>query len=145
MVLISTVGSIVCMAGPDDLEPLINAYKNPSEKIKEIALPKGYQCLTHVCYSKIAKRPTAFIWTNGSTLLSFHLPEAHEQINNQYFQNTRYIQRLKFAKQKDLPEGKNTIQDHPLAIGLTDFHYYLLFQDAITIMSTITKKIIMYE
>jgi len=30
MVLISTVGSIVCMAGPDDLEPLINAYKNPS-------------------------------------------------------------------------------------------------------------------
>jgi len=32
-----------------------------------------------------------------------------------------------------------------LAVGITDFHYYLLFQDAITIMSTITKKIIMYE
>jgi hypothetical protein len=74
IVLISTVGSIICMAGPDDLEPLINAYKNPSEKIKEIPLPKGYQCLTHVCYSKLMKRPTAFIWTNGSSLLSFRLP-----------------------------------------------------------------------
>ncbi len=77
IVFIATIGSIVCLTGPDDLEPLINTYKNPSEKIKELPLPKGYQCLTHVCYSKIMKRPTSIIWTNGSTLILFKLPEAH--------------------------------------------------------------------
>ena len=51
---------------------------------------------------------------------------------------------LNNAKNKDLPEGKANIQDNPLAIGLTDFHYYLLFQDGITIMSTITKKIVQF-
>jgi hypothetical protein len=55
------------------------------------------------------------------------------------------MEKLKMAKQKDLPDGKNTMQDHPLAVGLTDFHYYLLFQDGITILSTITKKIVTYE
>ena len=91
------------------------------------------------------KRYTDFIWTNGSTLLSFRLPESGESFDSRFFENTRNYQKLKFAKQKDLPEGKNSIQDHPLAIGLTDFHYYLLFQDSITIMSTITKKIIHHE
>lgn len=144
IIFIATIGSIVCLTGPDDLEPLINTYKNPSEKIKEIPLPKGYQCLTHVCYSNIMKRPTAIIWTNGSTLLSFRLPEAHEQINNFFLENSRAVEKYKFAKEKDLPEGK-TIQDNPLAVGLTDFHYYLLFQDGVTIMSTITKKVVQYE
>jgi hypothetical protein len=51
---------------------------------------------------------------------------------------------LKFAKQKDLLDGKTAIQDNLLAVGITDFHYYLLFQDGITIMSTITKKIIQF-
>ena len=37
------------------------------------------------------------------------------------------------------------MQDHPLAVGLTDFHYYLLFQDGISILSTITKKVVLYE
>ena len=91
------------------------------------------------------KRPTSFIWTNGSNLLSFRLPEAHEHINNNFLESSKVISKLKFAKQQDLPEGKNSIRDHPLAIGLTDFHYYLLFQDGITIMSTITKKIVQFE
>ena len=34
ILLIATVGSIVCMSGPDDLEPLINAYKNQAEKVR---------------------------------------------------------------------------------------------------------------
>lgn len=62
-----------------------------------------------------------------------------------FLSNTKSIEKLKFAKQKDLPEGKNSLQDHPLAVGLTDFHYYLLFQDGISILSTITKKLVLYE
>ena len=37
------------------------------------------------------------------------------------------------------------MQDHPLAVGLTDFHYYLLFQDGITVLSTITQKVVTHE
>lgn len=143
MIIIATVGSLVCMTGPDDLEPLLNAYKNPSEKIKEIPLPKGYQCLLHVCHSKIMKRPTSVLWTNGSTLLLFKLPEPSDLVNSLFLESARSIEKLRFGKEKEL-EGKG-VQDHPLAIGLTDFHYYLLFQDGISILSTINKKVVAWE
>lgn len=103
IIFIATIGSIVCLTGPDDLEPLINAYKNPAEKLKEISLQKGYQCLTHICYSKLMKRPTSVLWTNGNNLLCFKLPEAHEQINNSFLDSSRSRERFKFAKQRDLP------------------------------------------
>ncbi len=37
------------------------------------------------------------------------------------------------------------VQESPLSIGVTDFHYYLLFQDSITIMSSITQKLVIHE
>lgn len=33
------------------------------------------------------------------------------------------------------------VQEVPISIGITDFHYYLLFQDNITIISSITQKV----
>lgn len=33
------------------------------------------------------------------------------------------------------------VQEVPISIGITDFHYYLLFQDNITIVSSITQKV----
>lgn len=34
------------------------------------------------------------------------------------------------------------ITDNPTNIGVTDFHYYILFQESITIMSLVTQKIV---
>eukprot|EP00919_Chromeraceae_sp_WS-2016_P066978 GHVR01158413.1.p1 GENE.GHVR01158413.1~~GHVR01158413.1.p1 ORF type:complete len:136 (+),score=5.67 GHVR01158413.1:459-866(+) len=46
----------------------------------------------------------------------------------------------------DLPNEKAyQMQEYPVSIGITDFHYYILFQESITIMSTITQRIVLYE
>lgn len=33
----------------------------------------------------------------------------------------------------------------PINIGISDFHYYLLFQDSITILSSVTQKLVIHE
>ena len=53
---------------------------------------------------------------------------------------------MKFAKKVDLPNEKAyQITDHPTSIGISDFHYYILFQECLTIMSTVTQKIVHIE
>jgi len=37
------------------------------------------------------------------------------------------------------------ITDNPINIGITDFHYYILFQESLTIMSLVTQKIVQFE
>lgn len=37
------------------------------------------------------------------------------------------------------------ITDNPINIGITDFHYYILFQESLTIMSLVTQKIVHHE
>jgi hypothetical protein len=142
VVVLSTVSSLLCLTGGDDLEPLLLSYKN-QEKIKEVAMPKGYQILSHVCYSKLLKRPTSILWTNGNALISIRIPDADEVVNDNFITRNSL---LKFAKRTDLPEAKALqMQEYPINIGITDFHYYLLFQDSLTIMSSITQKIVLNE
>lgn len=142
VVILSTLSSILCLTGPDDLEPLLQSYKN-QEKVKEIPMPKGYQILSHVCYSKVLKRPVSVLWTNGNSLISFKIPEADEVVNDNFLSRSEAV---KFAKRADLPDNKAyQMQEYPINIGVTDFHYYLLFQDSLTIMSSITQKVILHE
>lgn len=74
-VVLSTVSSLLCLTGGDDLYTLLQGYKN-QDKIKEVAMPKGYQILSHVCYSRLLKRPTSILWTNGNALITIKIPEA---------------------------------------------------------------------
>jgi len=83
------------------------------------------------------------LWTNGNALISFKIPEADEVVNDNFLSRS---EALKFAKRIDLPDNKAyTMQEQPINIGVTDFHYFLLFQDGITIMSSITQKVILHE
>jgi len=66
-------------------------------------MPKGYQILSHVCYSKLLKRPTSILWTNGNALISIKIPEADEVLNDNFITRNSL---LRFAKRTDLPEGK---------------------------------------
>jgi hypothetical protein len=103
-------------------------------------MPRGYSSMGHTCYSKYTKRPTNYLWTNGNTLLSFRIPEKHEKINDNFLTRS---EAYKYAKKVDLDDrNAYVVQEIPLNIGVTDFHYYLLHQDTFTIMSRITQKIV---
>lgn len=118
-------------------------YKNQTDKIREIPMPRGYQCLIHTCYSKLSRRPTSILWTNGTNLIHFRVPDQDETIQDSFLTKNEIF---KFAKKVDLPNEKAyQMQEHPINIGITDFHYYLLFQESITILSTITQKIVLTE
>ena len=82
------------------------------------------------------------IWTNGNSLLNFKIPDQDEVVSDGFLSKN---QMLKFAKREDLPDAKAyQMQQHPINIGITDFHYYILFQESISILSTITQKIVLH-
>ena len=89
-------------------------------------MPRGYQSLLHTCYSKISDRPSSLLWTNGVNFILFRIPDQHEKVTDNFLSKNEII---KFAKKVDLPNEKAyQIADHPTNIGITDFHYYILFQ-----------------
>lgn len=79
-----TLSSLYCVTGPDDLELILVSYKNQSEKVKEMPMPKGYMCMMHTSYSKILKRATSIIWTNGNSILNIKIPDQDELINDSF-------------------------------------------------------------
>lgn len=89
-------------------------------------MPRGVLSFIRVCYSKISKRPISILWTNGNKFLLFRIPDHDEKITDNFLIRN---ETLKFAKKVDLPmEKAYEIADNPTNIGITDFHYYLLFQ-----------------
>jgi hypothetical protein len=81
VVVLFTNSSMVSFTGPDDLEPLIISYKNQTEKLKEFQMPKTYQTMYQICYSKLLKRPTAILWVNNNAIIRIRIPDADEQLN----------------------------------------------------------------
>lgn len=143
VVLLATVTSIFCITGPDDLEVLLKKFKDSNEKIKETMMPRGVLSFIRVCHSKISDRPTSILWTNGNNFHLFKIPDHDEKLSDNFL-NSNNI--LRFAKKTDLPiENAYQITDKPANIGITDFHYYILFQENLTIMSLVTQKIVHYE
>jgi hypothetical protein len=52
---------------------------------------------------------------------------------------------LRYAKKTDADE-KNAyeVREMPTAIGLSEFHYFLLHSDGLTIVSRITEKVVAF-
>ncbi len=106
-------------------------------------MPKSYQSMNQVCYSKLLKRPTSILWVNNNAIARIKIPEAEQAINDTFLGRN---EALRWAKRNDQAESKAyQVQETPISIGVTDFHYYLLFQDSITIMSSITQKLVVHE
>jgi hypothetical protein len=75
--------------------------------------------------------------------LLFRVPDQDEKVSDNFLSRN---ESLKFAKKVDLPiEKAYQITDNPINIGITDFHYYLLFQESLTIISLVTQKIVQFE
>lgn len=73
----------------------------------------------------------------------FRVPDQDEKVSDNFLSRN---ESLKFAKKVDLPiEKAYQITDNPINIGITDFHYYLLFQESLTIISLVTQKIVQFE
>jgi hypothetical protein len=50
----------------------------------------------------------------------------------------------KYCKREDLPDNKQAyaVSEMPISVGLTDYHYYLLFQESLTIVNRVTQQLI---
>lgn len=47
-------------------------------------MPKSYQSMSQICYSKLLKRPTAILWVNSNAIVRIKIPDADEAINDAF-------------------------------------------------------------
>lgn len=78
----STVSSIYCITGPDDVNVLLKKFKDSNQKVKESGMPRGTNSIIRICHSKINNRPTKILWTNGNSFLLFKIPDENERITD---------------------------------------------------------------
>lgn len=102
---------------------------------------RGYNSMGSTCFSKYTKRPTSYLWTNGNQLLVFRIPEKHQKVTDNWMTAS---EPYKYCKREDLPERQaySTLPEMPLAVALTDFHYFLLFQESITIVNRVSQQLV---
>lgn len=142
VVILFTSSSLVSFTGPDDLQPLIASYRGQADKLKQVQLPRSYQSMSQICYSKLLKRPTSILWVNNNAVVRIKIPDPEQAVTDTFLGKS---EALRWAKRADLPDNKAyQVQETPISIGVTDFHYYLLFQDSISIISSITQKLIVH-
>jgi hypothetical protein len=88
-------------------------------------------------------QPHSFIRTNGNSINYYKFPEQNE------FKDFNFIntpQPLKYAKRHDLDDIKAyVLPEMPLGIALSEFHYFLLHDDCLTVISKITEKVVKCE
>ncbi|KAL4455337.1 hypothetical protein ABPG74_012489 [Tetrahymena malaccensis] len=88
------------------------------------------------------KIPHSLLWVNEYGLFNQLIPTCYEQYKDTFL---RDLQKLTFAKQNDFRGTKidpRSVDEMPIDILLTEFHYILLFYDNLTIMSRINERIV---
>lgn len=98
----------------------------------------------HIFYSKAPLRAHSFIWTNGKNIAFYKFPEKTDKPNDFSFFNLPQF--LKYAKKVDMEESAAyVVQEMPIGIALSEFHYFLLHEECLTIVSRITEKVVRCE
>ena len=81
----------------------------------------------------------SFIWANGKIITLFKIEQEKQNgKDNFYLSIPRYLQ---YAKKSD-SNNENFFEETPISIAISNFHYFLLHSDSITIISIITEKVV---
>ena len=140
-IIASTNFSVFFFYGANEIEIAFTKYKDPASVMRAESPPvRSHTSLMNVFYAK--EKAHSFLFSNGKTLNLFKLPEKNQPLNDQFVNQSVY---LKYAKREDLDEKKAyLVEEMPIAIGLSEFHYFLLHSDCLTIISRITEKVVKY-
>ena len=85
-------------------------------------------------------KPHSFIWTNGNNISCYKYEKA-EKLEDISFLS--FPQTLKYAKLVDLEESKSClIQEMLCGLALSEYHYFILHPNCLTVMSRITEKVV---
>ena len=90
----------------------------------------------------MTKTGNSLIVSNGSQLYFLRFPE---KIEKSEFNPFRGIRTLKFAKSENMElKDPFLMTDSPVAIACSQYHYFLLFKDCLTVLSTINESVVKY-
>lgn len=126
-------------------ETVFNTHYYDLNTIKDAELPlfKSHISLIDICYTKL-ERPHSLIFTNGHGLIYTDFPEADEEMNPHKFKTVNHYN-YSVKKEENDEEIHLSLNTIPTAIALTQYHYYILDKNALTILSRITQKIVHTE
>lgn len=81
----SSVSTLYCITGLDDINALFRKFKDPNEKMfKKQYEAKGSYPSIKVCYSKIDNRASFVMWTNGNVVNVAKIPSMSFKINDNF-------------------------------------------------------------
>ncbi|CAD8189069.1 unnamed protein product [Paramecium octaurelia] len=121
-VVVSTNFSLFFFYGLNSLSILFTKYKDPQSVARAESQPSRY----HTSLLAVSQRKNSFLFTNGKSLNLFTLPE--KDLNESILQQAKQLKSV------------NNYSEMPVQIGLTDFHYFILSADSLTIFSKITQQ-----
>ncbi|EGR34772.1 vacuolar sorting protein, putative [Ichthyophthirius multifiliis] len=147
LVVLSTSQSLYTFTGTSDLSLLLSKYKQVElEKLEKVTFNPSESSLLDVCYeidNKGNRSPQSIIWTNGYRLNYYIIPKNQNQFNEKFLSQPSYY---RYAKQTDQTEQEKQlkVEQMPIDICLTLYHYFILHQDSLTILSRINEKVVQY-
>ncbi|KAL4452788.1 hypothetical protein ABPG74_002353 [Tetrahymena malaccensis] len=140
VILVSTSTSIFTFHGTE-FNLMFQKFRTiESQEQAELKFPNiTLTSVMSVCYTQKEDtgkyEPHSFIWTNGVALQVFDIPQDASSL-----QETKYY---KYAKNSDEPSNDEyKVKEMPIDIFLSEFHYFLLHSDQLTILSRINEKIV---
>ena len=84
----------------------------------------------------------SFIVSDGTLITYGSLPERVERVDFSAFSKNRT---LKYAKKEFSELGDQMlITDTPIAIACSQYHYFILHRESLTILSTINESVVAY-
>ncbi|EAS00573.1 vacuolar sorting protein, putative (macronuclear) [Tetrahymena thermophila SB210] len=129
-----------------DEQPLPNLFKKyekGSENLDEIPINPPGNIIIHMAKKIGCNRPHSFAYTTGSTIICLQLSSVNELPNDSFLKNFKFLQYAKTEEdsRKDVKD-RFLIEERILKIGLTEFHYFLLHEDCLTVMSRLDQKVV---
>ena len=94
----------------------------------------------HVYYNR-QDRPHSMLWSNGESFNYYRLVDANDKNVNKLQVKSMFSNHQALAYYKRTSSSQNyLIADPPLNIAITEFFYFILHKECLTVVSRITEK-----
>jgi hypothetical protein len=123
-----------------DTDAILKYYDNDENKIKDGEIPS---VASHKSYLSIVQknneRPSGILFTNGNGIVLIKIPGMYEEIDDRALHKLTYIPYFNGIKENTKKKDLIKMDEIPLGIAISQYNYYILSNDSITIISLISE------
>ncbi|EGR29063.1 vacuolar sorting protein, putative [Ichthyophthirius multifiliis] len=142
-VLIANNSAFYYFYDQNPLQQMFKKYEKNKEIVEELPFNSSSSLLMNICYSQKNFRPHSIIYTTGEALVCTNITDYKSEPTDAFLRNINFLSYKKTVEDNyKVEQDSYLIVEQPISIGITEFHYYLLHTDYLTIMSRISHKVV---